>query len=177
MSGDNFEAFAEQFSIADYDDFAHNTGKYFGDPIYPFKANLPFDNNKAVRLWRYVGDCDRDLAPDQLQISDSTVEYVYPTRGYDSVRYRILAEVSPNLCQGFAPNLPGKCLESYLVDIALLWRKCMGCRFGSVYHLWPVSNARRWTDHFSTKELRHREFREKFSRQQMKDVLHVSDGL
>ena len=145
VSGDNFEAFAEQFSIADYDDFAHNTGKYFGDPIYPFKPIYPFDNNKAVRLWRYVGDCARDLAPDQLQISDSTVEYFYPdTRGAESLRYTILAEVSPNLCQGLAPKLAGKCLKSFLVDIANCGGS-MGCRGGwyNIYGMFQMQDGER----------------------------------
>ena len=135
-SGDNFEAFAEQFSIADYGDFSHNTGKYFGDPIYPFK------DNTAGNIWRYVGDCARDMAPDQLQISDSRVEYVYPSGG-ERLRYRILADVSPNLCQNLAPNLPGKCLESYLVDVDYCGGS-MGCRGPyTIYGMFQMRNGER----------------------------------
>ena len=135
-SGDNFEAFAEQFSIADYGDFSHNTGKYFGDPIYPFK------DNTAGNIWRYVGDCARDMAPDQLQISDSRVEYVYPSGG-ERLRYRILADVSPNLCQNLAPNLPGKCLESYLVDVDYCGGS-LGCRGPyTIYGMFQMRNGER----------------------------------
>ncbi|MCY3956496.1 MAG: SUMF1/EgtB/PvdO family nonheme iron enzyme [Nitrospira sp.] len=143
MSSDNFEAFAEQFSIADYGDFAHNTGKYFGDPIYPFNPIYLSDNNPAVRLWRYVAACARDIAPDQLQISDSTVEYVYPSLGYQSLRYRILADIPPNLCQDFAPNLPGKCLESYLVDVDYCGGS-MGCRGPyAIYGMFQMQDGER----------------------------------
>ena len=135
-SGDNFEAFAEQFSIADYGDFSHNTGKYFGDPIYPFK------DNTAGNIWRYVGDCARDMAPDQLQISDSRVEYVYPSGG-ERLRYRSLADVSPNLCQNLAPNLPGKCLESYLVDVDYCGGS-MGCRGSyTIYGMFQMQDSER----------------------------------
>ncbi len=135
-SGDNFEAFAEQFSIADYGDFSHNTGKYFGDPIYPFKENT------AGNIWQYVAACARDMAPDQLQISDSRVEYVYPS-GRERLRYRILADVSPNLCQNLAPNLPGKCLESYLVDVDYCGGS-MGCRGSyTIYGMFQLQDDER----------------------------------
>ena len=108
-----------------------------GDPIYPF------DDNTAVSRWRNVGDCAQDLDPDQLQISDSTVEYVYPTRGHESLRYRILADISPNLCQDLAPNLPGKCLESYLVDVDYCGGS-MGCRGPyAIYGMFQMQDGER----------------------------------
>ena len=95
---------------------------YLGDPIYPFYRASEYS------LWKYVHECLFSVESDQLRISDSTVEYVYPeSEGREFLRYRILAEVSSERCQGFAPNLPGKCIESYLVDIKYCGGS-LGCR-------------------------------------------------
>ena len=147
-SSNNFEAFAEQFSITDkygspeYDDFAHNTGKYFGDPIYPLNPIYPFDDNAGISLWRNVNDCAGDS--DQLVIEDLTVREVseeYPG-SYDE--YTILANVSTNLCQELAPNLPGKCLKSYLVEFCSNGGGSIGCNRGhNIYGLFRMEDGER----------------------------------
>lgn len=96
-------------------------------------------------LWRYVDKCSVVVNPDQLQISDSTVEYVYPeSEVREFLRYTVLAEVSPDRCQDLAPNLPGKCLESYLVDIASCGES-MGCRGGwyNIYGMFQMQDGDR----------------------------------
>ncbi len=140
---DNFQEVARLFSMPDWDgpvfkDFAHNTGKYFGRSIYPFDPDLKYS------LWRYVGDCARDLDPDQLQISDSTVEYVYPeSEGREFLRYTILADVSPDRCHDLAPGLPKKCIESYLVDINYCGGS-LGCRgLYTIYGMFQMRNGKR----------------------------------
>ena len=139
-SSDNFAAFAEQFSIADYGDFRHNTGKYFGDPIYPFNPIYPFDDNKPISLWRNVNDCAGNA--DQLKIKGLTVRDVseeYPS-AYDE--YTILADVSTNLCQELAPNLPGKCLKSYLVEFCSNGGGSIGCKWGyNIYGLFRMEDG------------------------------------
>ncbi len=135
-SHDNFQEVARLFGIPDdsdtseYRDFAHNTGKYFGDPIYPFNRSSRYN------IWQYVHECVFSVQSDQLQIGDSTVQYVYPD-SREVLLYTILAEVSPDLCQVFAPNLPGKCLESYLVHIASCGGS-MGCRGSQSYTIYGM---------------------------------------
>ncbi len=138
-SGDNYEEVERLFAISDFEDFEHNTGKYFGDPIYPFYRASEYS------LWKYVDECLFSVDSDQLQISDSTVEYVYPeSEGREVLRYTILADVSPARCQDLAPNLPGKCLESYLVDIASCGGS-MGCRGGwyNIYGMFQMQDGDR----------------------------------
>ena len=135
---DNFEQFAKQFSIVEppsaglltdeeflatynspeYVDFYHNPGKYFGDPIYPFDPiDLRFSAyaDRKISLWRNVNDCAGDF--DQLRIKDLTVKRVSEESTLAPHEYTILAEISTDLCQDLAPNLPGKCLKSYLVNL------------------------------------------------------------
>ena len=113
-SSDNFEEFQEQFGIRDFRDFRHNTGKYFGDPIYPFEPILFY--GERISLWRNVIDCAVDV--DGLLIEDKMVKF--PPNGDEPWRkyeYGLLSEISNNLCRELAPNLPGKCVKSYLVGI------------------------------------------------------------
>ena len=143
-SGDNFQEVARLFAIPDdwdtpeFKDFEHNTGKYFGAPIYPFYRASKYS------LWEYVDECLFSVNSDQLQISDSTVEYVYPeSEGREFLRYTILANISPELCQTLAPNLPGKCLESYLVHIAYCGGS-LGCRGPhSIYGMFQMHDGER----------------------------------
>ena len=137
-SSDNFDHFVEQFSIADSEDFRHNTGKYFGDPIYPFDPIDFYD--KRISLWRNVNNCVGDS--DQLKIEGLTVRDVseeYPS-AYDE--YTILADVSTNLCQELAPNLPGKCLKSYLVKFCSNGGGSIGCNLGhNIYGLFRMEDG------------------------------------
>ena len=137
-SSDNFDHFVEQFAIADSEDFRHNTGKYFGDPIYPFDPIDFYD--KRISLWRNVNDCVGNA--NQLKIKGLTVRDVseeYPS-AYDE--YTILADVSTNLCQELAPNLPGKCLKSYLVKFCSDGGGSIGCNLGhNIYGLFRMEDG------------------------------------
>ncbi len=145
-SGDNFQEVARLFSVPDdlgapeFKDFEHNTGKYLGDPIYPFYRASEYS------LWKYVDECLFSVNSDQLQISDSTVEYVYPeSEGREFLRYTIMADVSPDRCQDLAPNLPGKCLKSYLVDIKYCGGS-LGCRGPyTIYGMFQMQDGERHT--------------------------------
>ncbi len=129
LSSDNFEEFAKRFSIADtygspeFEDFAHNTGKYFGDPISPFDP-IDFYGQK-ISLWGNVIDCAGDS--DQLRIEDLTVRDVSEEYQGAYDEYTILSDVSTNLCQELAPNLPGECLKSYLVEFCGNGGGSIGC--------------------------------------------------
>ena len=138
LSSDNFEEFAERFSISytydspEFEDFAHNTGKYFGDPIFPFD---PIDfHDQKISLWRNVIDCAEDS--DQLIIEDFSVRDVSEENPHVYDEYTILADVSTNLCQELAPNLPGKCLKSYLVEFCSNGGGSMGCH--TVYNIYGL---------------------------------------
>ena len=126
LSGDNFETFEERFVIQSVEDFRDSPGKYFGDPIYPFESVVLA--GKQISLWRNIEDCAGDIGG--LLIENEGIR----CSSIDGERecleqYRLLAEVSSGLCQELAPELPGKCLKSYLVEIV-----GSGGSMSSVYH-------------------------------------------
>ena len=106
LSGDAFDDFAKQHSIADsrsdpaFADFERNPGRYFGSSAPSFDGGYP-------SLWRHVDDCAQDA--DQSVTEDSTI---LDDKGEGYVQ---LAEVPRKLCQKLAPDLPGECLQSRLL--------------------------------------------------------------
>lgn len=106
LSGDVFEDFASQFSIANsrrdpaFADFERNPGRHFGGSVRSFNGGHP-------ALWRHVDGCAQEAG--QLTVEGSTI------LDNDGERYALLANVPPKLCQSLAPNLPGECLQSRLL--------------------------------------------------------------
>ena len=106
LSGDVFEDFAKQHSIADsrsdpaFADFELNPGRHFGGLVRSFDVS-------GTSLWRHVNNCIRDS--DQLTVEGYTV------LSNDGERYAMLSNVPRKLCQDLAPNLPGECLQSHLL--------------------------------------------------------------
>ena len=106
LSGDVFEDFAKQFSIANsrndpaFADFEQSPGRHFGGLVRSFDIN-------GSSLWRHVHNCVKDS--EQLTVEGSTVI------SNDGERYAVMANVPRKLCQSLAPNLPGECLQSHLV--------------------------------------------------------------
>ena len=106
LSGDHFEDFAKQFSIANsrndpaFADLERNPGRHFGGSVQSFDIS-------GSSLWRHVNICIRNS--EQLKVEGTTVI------SNDGERYALLANVPPKLCQSIAPNLPGECLQSRLL--------------------------------------------------------------
>lgn len=112
-SGENYRAFRNEFSTPD-DLFSH-PGRYFGDPIHPFESV------DGYSLWRRTSDCI--AAPGSIRTENSTIVHEQDDSRTDggfvpAIEYTILAEVPEAHCRELAPNLPGTCLESYLVLVA-----------------------------------------------------------
>ena len=140
LSSDNFKAYAAHFSISKFDDFRSNTGKYFGNPIYPFTSIYRWD--KEISLWQNVNDCTDDYG--QIEINDFTIRRVSEEYKHSYDEYTILAEVSTFLCQDLAPYLPGRCLESYLVKLCSNFGGSMGCNMGyNIYGLFRMKSGQR----------------------------------
>lgn len=106
LSGDVFEGFAHQFSIANsrsdpaFADFERNPGRHFGGLLRSFDIG-------GSSLWRHVHNCVKDS--EQLTVEGSTVI------SKDGERYAVLANVPRKLCQDLAPDLPDECLQSHLL--------------------------------------------------------------
>ena len=106
LSGDVFEGFANQFSIANsrsgpaFADLEQNPGRYFGGLVRSFYIS-------GSSLWRHVHNCAKDS--EQPTVESATV------LSNDGERYAVLANVPLKLCQNLAPNLPGECLQSRLL--------------------------------------------------------------
>ena len=103
LSGDVFEDFAKQHSIADnrsdpaFADFERNPGRYLGGSVSSFDGGYP-------SLWRHVDGCGQEAG-----------QLTAVTRGIKGEGYVQLADVPRNLCQSLAPDLPGECLQSRLL--------------------------------------------------------------
>ena len=136
LSSDNYELFQDEFSTGD--DLFSSPGEYFGDPIYPFDPiykDSPWPSEN--RLWAHVNECIP--APGTVRTGSSRIVSYSPL-----LNYRILAEVSTTLCQHLAPNLPGECLESYLVDITECTGGSMGCLdHNNIYGMFEMDDGER----------------------------------
>lgn len=122
-SSDNFKTFGEfagqfgikigKFGTPTFIDFRNNPGRFFNDTFFPFDPILR--GRTLISPWRNMRDCIARL--DYLSFETSTVRYTPDEDGQEYVEYELLAEISTTQCQALAPNLRGRCIESYLVEI------------------------------------------------------------
>ena len=113
MSGDNFEEFADQFKISNYERFSKKPGEFFGkeiDNFNPIKAMW----DEYIKIINPIDDCsfkDSKINDDEKFITIKgegefgTIEY----------GYSIIENINKNKCLELSPNLGYKCLSSYLV--------------------------------------------------------------
>lgn len=113
MSGDNFEEFADQFKISNYERFSKKPGEFFGkeiDDFNPIKAMW----DEYIKIINPIDDCsfkDSKINDDEKFITIKgegefgTIEY----------GYSIIENINKNKCLELSPNLGYKCLSSYLV--------------------------------------------------------------
>ena len=113
MSGDNFEEFADQFKISNYEKFSKKPGEFFGkeiDNFNPIKAMW----DEYIKIINPINDCpfkDSKVNNDEKFITING-EGEFGTIKYG---YSIIEAIAEKKCADLSPNIDSKCLSSYLV--------------------------------------------------------------
>ena len=119
QSSDNYEAFEDQFNIKTTKDFESNPGKYFGKEISSLTSIDPGwgDAYKTLSLAVNLKDCfARDL---KTTIKDGSVHSQEVDSDDDQIelnyQYTIVDKLSPEQCKALSPNMPGTCVNAYVL--------------------------------------------------------------
>ena len=158
ISSDNFEEFEEHFKIETKDcrtsekygftfcqskDFRKNPGKYFGKEI---------NDLNPIKAWdRYISlavSLDA-INFDQPFESESPYEFgrgIFTQRDeYDETFYTILGEIKKEHCNELAPNLKGKCKESYVLWLGDYGGGTIGYQFNAgIYGLFELEDGKEY---------------------------------
>ena len=106
-SSDNYEEYAEQFGITDFDDFTTNMGKYFGREITDLKPIPAWGS--TVSLIRSFDSCITTDSQ-QPEIRDG---YVWYNEDYS---FRVIGQIPSESCNDLAPHLNNTCSEAFVVQ-------------------------------------------------------------
>lgn len=105
-SSDNYEEYAEQFSITDFDDFTANMGQYFGREITNLKPIPAWDS--TISLVRPLNSCATPLNPQVVRDG-----YVWSD---DTYNHRVIGEIESDVCNELASSLNNTCSKAFLVQ-------------------------------------------------------------
>lgn len=105
-SSDNYEEYAERFSISDFDDFTTNMGQYFGREITDLKPIPAFGG--TISLVDSLASCTEDSR--EHVIKDGYVWYG------ESYNLRVVGEISIDRCNKLASSLNDSCINSFVVQ-------------------------------------------------------------
>lgn len=105
-SSDNYEEYAEQFSITDFYDFTANMGQYFGREITNLKPIPAWDD--TISLVRSLSSCATPLNPQAIRDG-----YVWSD---DTYNYRVIGEIDTSACNELASSLNNTCSKAFLVQ-------------------------------------------------------------
>lgn len=128
ISSDNVEEYYERFikDEVEWEDFSKNLGKYWGKNIKVYDPILASWGEKielAVSMKKCLSIKTNDFELDNKGWITSSKD-----RDTDEYAYRLVAKVPLNNCQNLAPHLPGKCIQSNLLQIrewqggTLIWK-------------------------------------------------------
>ena len=114
MSGDNFEEFADQFNISNYEKFSKKPGEFFGREINNFNQLKPCGMN--ILIINPINECS--FTDSEINIDENFVTIdVEDDFGIIQFTYSIIETVDEQKCLNLSPNINGKCLSSYLVEV------------------------------------------------------------
>ena len=106
ISSDNYEAYAEQFSIANFDDFTANVGEYLGREVTSLKPISAW--GKSISLVRSISDCTNDY-------KTPIIKDGYVWNG-DEFSFRLLGEITNEVCNELAPSLNNTCTKAFAAE-------------------------------------------------------------
>ena len=145
LSNDNFEEYEEKFSIKNVRDFRVNTGKYLGKEISSLEPIIPSwsKNGETISLVVFVEQClstQIEVETNNRIVKSKICESKFGCTKYE---YEILANVSKENCTKLAPNIPGKCISSYLLKIGDYSGGSMGWDFQyNIYGVFELNSKK-----------------------------------
>ena len=130
ISSDNLQEFYERFmgvnenyyDTKEFEDFSLNIGKYWGkeindfSPIKPSWGDSGFDDYKNNNIELLAVSMESCLGKTSNNFGERD-DWITSSQSRDEYSYKILKKISSGQCQSLAPNLKGKCLQSYLLQI------------------------------------------------------------
>jgi len=155
MSDDNYQDFAEKFTINDYSHFSRNPGVYFGNEITNFGPIISSWNSE-IYLATPLKKCFegglrfgglKNVGFPEIQIDDNSVETKICSSADVCTKfaYSILAEIPIEQCRTLAKNFKGECLKSYLISIGDYSGGTMGWDMSyNIYGLFSLSNGQKY---------------------------------
>jgi len=114
MSGDNFEEYADQFKILNYEKFTNTPGEFFGKEITNFKP-IKAMWDEYITIINVVNDCPHKNLEINTDKKFITME-VKDDFGKTEFGYSTIKKIDEKKCSALAPNINSKCLSSYLVN-------------------------------------------------------------
>ena len=139
MSGDNFEEYADQFKISNYEEFTNTPGEFFGKEITNYKP-IKARWGKYINIINAVSDCtpkgfkldtDKKFITIEIQGEFEKVEY----------GYSVLQKLEAKKCSQLASNIGHKCISSYLVKAGDYSGGSMGWDMSyGIYGLFDLEN-------------------------------------
>tara|TARA_Y100000766_G_C18875207_1_gene590438 strand:- start:637 stop:1365 length:729 start_codon:yes stop_codon:yes gene_type:complete len=117
ISSDNVKEYYERFigDEVEWEDFSKNLGKYWGKNIKvydPILASWGEEIELAVSMKNCLNNKTKNFELDNKGWITSSED-----RNSDEYAYSLVAKVPLNDCQNLAPHLPGRCVQSNLIQI------------------------------------------------------------
>ena len=158
VSSDNFEKFEVKYKIP-RDDFRKNTGMYLGREVPSLDGINPgWDDIERITLAAPVDLCFKGSVivgtigkPMKLSVKHNKKSKKIESKVCSSetsctyYAYSILTKVPLNKCQELAPNLPGQCRQSFLIEVGDYSGGTMGWDWGfNIYGLFSFKDKQRF---------------------------------
>ena len=139
FSGDNFEEYARQFKILNYEKFTHTPGEFFGNEITNYKP-IKTRWDEYISIINVVNDCPHNDLEINIDEKFITIE-VKDDFGRIEYGYSTIQKNEEKKCSELAPNIDAKCLSSYLVKAGDYSGGSMGWDMSyGIYGLFDLEN-------------------------------------
>ena len=150
-SADNYQEYYEQFtgikkdyfSTKEYEDFTLNLGKYWGKEITTFEPiNTGWGGeNELLELAVSMKSCLNKKTKVFEVLDDRITSQSAEPKDRNEYFYKEIKEIPLETCQSLAPNIKGKCIQSYLLKIGDWSGGSMGhTSEWSIFGLFKLSN-------------------------------------
>ena len=150
-SADNYQEYYEHFtgikedyfSTKEYEDFTSNLGKYWGKEITTFDPiNTGWGGeHELLELAVSMKSCLNKKTKVFEVLDDRVTSQTAEPKDRNEYYYQELKKIPLETCQSLAPNIKGKCIQSYLLKIGEWGGGSMGHTYEwSIFGLFKLSN-------------------------------------
>ena len=156
MSGDNFEEFAQQYSIEHIEDFKRNPGDYLGKDIPTLDPLIPAWGDTPIILAAPVDLCFKGLATGgqiskqteiNISVHDNWINsnVCWSETTCIQYAYNLLLRVPTIKCEEFAPYINGECKDAFLMEVGDYSGGSLGWDLQyNIYGLFELEEGQRW---------------------------------